>query len=368
MKRAFTNGVIYTGEAVLQAHAVLTEEGKITGCVKEKEIPSGYELTDLEGHNIAPALIDLQIYGGYGKMFSVSPSVEALTSTYAYCKDGGAAYFQATVATNSMEIMLRAIEAVKTYRRQGLPGLIGLHLEGPYLNPEKKGAHLPQYLKRPSVNEVQYLLDQGKGVITMMTLAPEMCGREVISLLQSNGVAVSAGHSNATYAQAMNAFEGGIRTATHLFNAMSPLQSRAPGLVGAIYDSSAYSSVVADGIHVDFAAVRISKKIMGERLFLITDAVTENKSGEYIYLLEKDRYVTGTGILAGSSLTMMHAVSNGVKQVGLTGDEALRMGSLYPARVMGLENSLGKIKSGYRADLVVFDRAFRVKEVHTSGN
>ena len=198
----------------------------------------------------------------------------------------------------------------------------------------------------------------------MMTLAPEQCDDAIIKLLQDNGVIVSAGHSNATYEQATTAFDKGIPVATHLFNAMSPLQHRAPGLVGAIYNHpKVMSSIVPDGIHVDFAAVRISKKIMQERLFIITDAVAETTSGEYQHIFKGDRFTLPDGTLSGSALTMMKGTRNCVEHAGIDLEEALRMASLYPAKVIGKSNKLGRIKKGYNAEMVVFDKQFNVLDV-----
>ncbi|MFY0253288.1 N-acetylglucosamine-6-phosphate deacetylase [Chitinophaga sp. 30R24] len=231
--------------------------------------------------------------------------------------------------------------------------MLGLHLEGPFINPVKKGAHLEQYIHPPTQEDINWILENGGGVVKIMTLAPECCSPELVRQLQAAGITVFAGHSNATYSQAYTFFDNGIRHATHLFNAMSPLESRAPGLVGAVYDHpQVMASIVADGVHVDFAAVRISKKIMQDRLFLITDAVEESKDGAYVYFREKDRYVNATGVLSGSCLTMVNAVHNCVEQVGVPLEEALRMASLYPARAIGREQSLGRIAVGYDASLV----------------
>lgn len=366
-KAALIPDRIFTGENFLQEHAILVEEDKITNVIPLVELPSEIDQQVLKGKQIAPAFIDLQIYGGNGKMFSLFPTTESLTATYQYCIKGGASHFMATVATNSHDVMYKAIAAVKDYWEQGLPGLLGLHLEGPYLNPEKKGAHLTQYIKQPELQEVKDLLREGEGIIKMMTLAPECCSKEVIHLLLDEGVIVSAGHSNATYEQAMEAFELGIPVATHLYNAMSPLQHRAPGLVGAIFDGNIYSSIVVDGIHVDFAAVRIAKKIMKERLFLITDAITEASTDSYSYVLQNNRYVTENGTLAGSCLTQGKGVKNLIDHVHVEPGEALRMASLYPAKVIGADEGHGRIMPGYQADMVVLDEQFNVENIFLAG-
>ncbi|WP_143308149.1 N-acetylglucosamine-6-phosphate deacetylase [Chitinophaga vietnamensis] len=357
MPTAYVNARVFTGEQLLEDHAVISDQGRITDVVPAATLPAGLDTIDLQGAFMAPALIDLQIYGGNGKLFSLYPDVEALTAIYEYSKAGGAAYFMPTVATISSDIMLKAIEAVREYWAQGLPGVLGLHLEGPFINPVKKGAHLSQYIRTPAQEDIDWILENGSDVVKMITLAPECCDPALVAQLREAGITVFAGHSNATYAQAYTSFNEGVHHATHLFNAMSPLESRAPGLVGAVYDHpQVYASVVADGIHVDFASIRISKKIMGQRLFLITDAVEENHEGHYIYIREKDRYVSGTGVLSGSCLTMLQAVRNCVKNEVCSIREALRMASLYPARALGLDDRLGRIAAGCEAVFLVMPK------------
>jgi N-acetylglucosamine-6-phosphate deacetylase len=363
---AYTNCSIYTSDKVEKGKSILVDNGVVVDIIEASHIPEGASIKNLQGINIAPALIDLQIYGGNGKLFSHELSVESLEATYQYCLQGGAAYFMITLATNSIERFMQAIEEVKKYWEYGGKGLLGLHLEGPYINPLKRGAHIERYIKKPTIEEVEQLLNKGKGIIKMMTLAPEQCEDSVIQLLTDNGVIVSAGHSNATYEQATAAFDKNIPAATHLFNAMSPLHHRQPGMVGAIFDHPTVScSLVADGIHVDFAAIRASKKVMKERLFFITDAVTEITTGEYQHIFRGDHYSLPDGTLSGSALTMMKCVQNGVEKMGIDLEESLRMASLYPARVIKAENEMGKIAKGHLASFVVFDNDFTVLEVIT---
>lgn len=365
-KTAYFPDRIFDGEKFISDRAILVENGLISHILPKDELPADVTPQPLPGLLIAPAFIDLQIYGGNGKMFSLFPSVDSLKATYDYCLAGGASHFMATVATNSMDIVYEAIKAVDEYWKRGLPGLLGLHLEGPYLNPEKKGAHLTQYIKKPDLEEVKELLKKGDGILKMMTIAPECCSEEVIRYL-TDRIKVSAGHSNATYEQANEGFQCGITTCTHLYNAMSPLKHREPGLVGAIFDGNVHSSIVADGIHVDMAAVRIAQKIMGERLFLITDAVTEADTDSYTYIRTEDRYVTENGTLAGSCLTMGKAVKN-IIEAGIDPADALRMASLIPAKVMGYHSLYGKIVAGNEPDWVLLDEEFNVKGTITGNS
>lgn len=364
--KAYTNGKIFDGQDILSGHCVLTEAGGVVEVIAASLIPSHAEQVDLKGDLLAPALMDLQLYGGNGLLFGELPTVEALEATYEYCLAGGATHFLPTVATNSEAVMLAAIEAVRLYWAQGGKEVLGLHLEGPYIHPAKKGAHLEEFIQVPTLKSVETLLSKGEGIIKMMTLAPEVCSDEIIELLQQKEVIISAGHTNATYAQATAAFNKGIKVATHLFNAMSPLNHRELGMVGAIYDHpNAKVSLVADGYHVDFAAIRISKKILQERLFLITDAVTENLQGKYSHRLDGDRYVIADGTLSGSALTMLKAVKNCVEKAQISLEEALRMASLYPAQVMNLSDQLGRIASGFKEDFIIMDDKLTLKNVIT---
>jgi N-acetylglucosamine-6-phosphate deacetylase len=336
MPIAIVNGKIFTGDTIETKKAILINNGTILDVVSTSEIPGNYVTEDLKGMNIAPALIDLQIYGGNGKMFSHELTTEALRSTYDYCLAGGCAHFMITMATNSIQNFLKGIDAVDAYWKQGGRGVLGLHLEGPYLNAQKKGAHVERYIKKPTIEEIQLLVNRRKDVIKMMTIAPEMFSDEVIDFLLQQGIILSAGHTNANYTQAIHGFNKGIPAATHLFNAMSPLQHRQPGMVGGIFDHpKVMSSIVCDGVHVDYPAVRISKKILGERLFFITDAVTEIKEGEYKHIFKGDRYTLPDGTLSGSALTMMQCVKNVVQHAGIPLDEGLRMASTYPAKLLG---------------------------------
>lgn len=362
--KAYYNASVFTGTEMITKIAVLTDSGKVIDLIAENNIPAEAEKIDLQNNLLAPAFLDIQIYGGNGKMFSQDLSIESLQATYAYCLSGGATEFMITIATNSNEVFLKGIELVKEYWQQGGKGLLGLHMEGPYLNPLKKGAHVERFIKKPTIEEVKMFLDRGKGAIKMMTIAPEQCDNSVIQLLKENGVLVSAGHSNANYDQATEAFNKGIPVATHLFNAMSPLQHRAPGLPGAIFNHpTVMSSIVPDGIHVDFAVLKISKKQMGERLFIITDAVAETLTGEYQHVFKGDRYALPDGTLSGSALTMIKGVKNLVEKAGIELTEALRMASLYPAKMIGRSKELGKIEKGFNAEFVVLDGGLNLVQV-----
>lgn len=355
-KQAFYNGSIFTGTSMQDRKALLIADHAIIDVVSDEEIPSDYTKVDIGGALLAPAFIDLQIYGGNGKLFSEEMTVETIEQTYAYSKTGGAHHFMITLATNSEDVFYAGIEAVRAYWNKGGKGLLGLHLEGPFLNVLKKGAHLAQYIHVPTLAEVKALMKKGRDVIKMMTLAPECCDPLIIQYLQEQGVLISLGHSNATFELATKAFDAGIPLATHLYNAMSGLQHRSPGVVGAILDHpKVCSSVVCDGIHVDYAAIRIAKKIMQDRLFYITDAVTESNTGGYMHLKKKDHFALPDGTLSGSSLTMLQCVQNGIQHVNISLEESLRMASLYPAKFLG-NRKLGRLERGWEAEFIILDK------------
>ncbi|MEO6682598.1 MAG: N-acetylglucosamine-6-phosphate deacetylase [Ginsengibacter sp.] len=358
MIHAFLNARVFTGKEMFVDKVLLTKGDKIAGLVEKDKIPSDAIRIDCQNGILAPGLIDLQIYGGGGHLFSNQPTKTALKSMIESLISNGTTGFYLTLATNSIEVFKESIKIVK---QNPHPALLGLHFEGPYLNPIKRGAHITEYIKRPTIEEVSSLLEEAAGVLKMVTLAPEMCSPEIIRLFTANGVVVSAGHSNATFEEAVSGFENGITTTTHLFNAMSPFHHRNTGLPGAVFLSeTAYASIIADGIHVDYNTLVLSKKLLKERLFLITDAVEEVKEGAYIHVKQNDRFTLPDGTLSGSRLTMLQAVKNCVEKAGISLDESLRMASTYPAKVIN-RNDLGIIQEGAKANLTIFTPYFEPK-------
>lgn len=364
MLKAFLNAIIFTGEETVNGKALIVENELIKGLVDIESIPMEANRVDCKGHYLAPGLIDLQIYGGGGYLFSNEPTAPALKSITDSLRSNGTSGFFLTLATNSLDVFREAIQVVKANPQ---PELLGLHFEGPYINPVKRGAHLIQYIKPPEFEEVHNLLKEAGGVLKMVTLALEMCDPEIIKLFKDHGVIISAGHSNATFQEATHGFNNGITTTTHLFNAMSPLHHRETGLPGAVFlHNSAFASIIADGIHVDYETVIISKKLLKERLFLITDAVVEVKHGPYVHVKQKDRFTLPDGTLSGSCLTLLQAVKNCVEHAAIPLDEALRMASTYPAQLIHSPDT-GKIKAGYKANMVIFSNDFRVSHTVING-
>jgi len=358
MLTAYSADKLFTGQEWQNNSAVIIENIIIADVVSLNDLPTSIKVIQ-HAPILAPACIDIQIYGASSKLFSVSPSADRLYTVKAHCNKGGTKYFLPTIATNSTDVFKKGIDAIHEYWKNGGEGVPGLHIEGPWINKIKRGAHIESFIHSPGMNEVKELLEYGKGAIKMITLAPEVCAKEIIDLIKSYGIIISAGHSNASYNEANDFFKY-IHLATHLFNAMSPLHHREPGLPAAIMlHPEVMVSVVADGYHVDFTMIRLAKKLMGERLFLITDAVTETSEGPYPHELKGDKYESN-GILSGSALTMIKAVKNCVEQCDIPLDEALRMASLYPAKVLGIDTQTGNIEKGYKADLVLLNEKLDV--------
>ncbi|MEO5948242.1 MAG: N-acetylglucosamine-6-phosphate deacetylase [Chitinophagaceae bacterium] len=354
--KAYIADQIFTGDSWLNHHVVIVENSKIKELVPVQSLPSSIVTEQFNECILAPAFIDLQIYGAYGKLLAVYPEADSLVMLKEYCEKGGAAFCMPTVATNTTEVFHKCIDAVRDYWQKGGQGILGLHIEGPWINPVKRGAHIESLIHPPSLKEVDELLNYGKGVIRIITLAPEQCSKEIIDRILLEDIIISAGHSNATYEQSKIGFANGITAVTHLYNAMSPLQHRQPGLVGAAMDDpKVMASIIPDGHHVDYAAIRIAKKAMAERLFAITDAVTETTEGQYPHKLSGDKY-EAANILSGSALTMTKALQNLVNHAGIELGEALRMCSLYPAQVIKSDNSLGRIAAGYNAEIVILNK------------
>lgn len=362
-QKIYTADKIFTGFEMLHHHALVTENNIITAILPDIELDPVTEKTHFDNAIIVPAFIDLQIYGAYNRLLSVYPDAETVKCIYDYCKSGGAAFCMPTVATQPYEIIFKCIDAVRTYQEQGGEGVLGLHVEGPWINTIKRGAHNAAWIHAPDIEQVTRLLDYGKGIIKIITLAPEICSDAILELIQSYGIVISSGHSNATYSEAIAGFSKGINTATHLFNAMSALQHREPGMVGAILDhDTVCCSIVPDGHHVSYPAIRLAKKLMGERLFVITDAVTATEEGYYHHVLDGDKY-TSNGILSGSALTLNKAVQNLVNNAGIELQEALRMCSLYPSRIMHESGASGVIAVGVSPHFTVLDQSFNVLAV-----
>ncbi len=371
---ALTNCKIYTGSDVLTSHAVIINADTIHAIIPEANLPSDIERKDLKGANLSPGFIDLQLNGCGGVMFNDEITADTIHTMHQANLKSGCTSFLPTLITSSDDNMRQAIAAERDYRQKYSNHSLGLHLEGPYLNIERKGIHSVDFI-RESDEAMINLMCENSDVITKVTLAPENNNPQHIEKLAKAGIVVSIGHTNATYQEARKGFESGITFATHLFNAMTPMQGREPGVVGAIFDTpEVYTGIIADGFHVDYANIRIAHKIKGEKLVLVTDATAPAgaEMDYFIFVGKKVYYRDGkcideNGTLGGSALTMIEAVQNTVEHVGIALDEALRMATLYPAKAIGVDHKLGRIKQGMIANLTVFDRDFNVKATVVNG-
>ncbi len=356
--------IISNGQITLEK-AILISNGKITDIIPVNSIPHDAEKIDLNGAFVAPGLIDLQIYGSGGRLLSIDTDEATLLQMETDLLAQGTTGFFPTISTNTDEVIEQTINVCRAYREHCRGNFLGLHLEGPFLNPIRRGAHNQNFIKKASLNLVRKWVEMGDGVIKMMTIAPELQDNEVINYLHGTGMILSSGHSNATYPQGKSFLNKPIPAVTHLFNAMPQMHHREPGYIPAIFEEKPYTSIVPDGIHVDFVMARLAKRELGDKLFFITDAVTETNHGPYQHQFKADRYVLRDGTLSGSCLTMLKAVENGVKHIGVSLPEAINMASLYPAQLAGVNK--GKIEAGYDADLIVFDDTYNVKATFLAG-
>jgi N-acetylglucosamine-6-phosphate deacetylase len=363
---AITNGKFFIENKLVQGQTILIGDGAILA-ISDIPVPEGAAIIDAKGAYVAPGLLDLQIYGSGGNLFSAYPNAETLAQMDDDLISKGTTGFLACVATNTAEIVSQAIAAAKEYRPFA-KGFLGLHLEGPYLNAKRRGAHPEAYIKKATLEEVKRLLEDADDVVKMMTIAAELQDEDVLDYLTAQDVVLSLGHSDATFEQASAAYARGFSTTTHLFNAMSPIHHRAPNLpVAVLNHASAMASIIADGRHVDFEMVTLSHKLMGNRLFLITDAVTACGIGPYQHQLDGDKFVTPDGTLSGSNITLLQAVQNCVAHCGISLNDALQLAAENPARLMGLTNKFGTLSVGNAANLVFLNEKLGLEKVFMNG-
>lgn len=364
---ALTHCTIYTGEEVLTNYAVLIENEIITDVILQEDVPGDVPTTDLQGHDLIPGLVDLQLYGGKTGFFVRDLSEDSLVDMVQTHRSDGTVALVPTLYSTSHERILQAIDVTKSYIASGKTGVLGLHIEGPFINFTKRGAHSANAVRVPTKAEIAEIIARSEGLLTVMTIAPEIWSEDLLHLLQESDIILSLGHTNATYQQSKGYFNSGIRLATHLYNAMRPFESREPGVVTAIWDTpTVNASIIVDGYHCDFATVRIAKQLMRERLFLISDATLAKidpmrfEFEDFTANYDGHRLLNDEGKLAGSAITLLDAVRNCIHQVGIPKDEAFRMASLYPAQHLGLGERLGRIKAGYSSAMVVLDAEQRV--------
>jgi N-acetylglucosamine-6-phosphate deacetylase len=372
---AFVNCDIFTGNDFVYDKALLIEGKKIYRLLPEHELDESIEKINLNGNTVAPGFIDVQVNGGGDILFNDTPTVDGIKKIFEGHKKFGTTDFLPTFITGSNEGMRKAVEAVNECLNNQIHGVRGIHFEGPFLDESKAGVHDKKYIRDVNDNDVQIILSLNGGV-TLLTLAPEKVSNEFITNIQRQGVLVSLGHTNATYQEANKGFAAGASCTTHLYNAMTALSSRAPGVVGAALDNDKkWAGIIVDGFHADYAAVRIAAKAKAHRkLFLVTDAMPPVggtgkgfRLGEYDISIENGKCITMGDVLAGSALDMASAVRNCIQHVGIDKGESLRMASTYPAEFIGLSDRLGFIKQGYDANLAIFNNQIQVSAVVVQG-
>ncbi len=376
MQMALTNGRVLLGEGFAEGLCVLLQDGRIVDVLPDDDprCRAG-ERRDLGGHLLLPGFIDIQVNGGGGVLFNDAPDVAAIREIGRAHRQFGTTGFLPTLISDDLDVVARAVAGVKAALEARVPGVLGIHIEGPFLNEERKGVHDSAKLRGLDQSALGLLtsLKEGK---TLVTLAPEVTTPEIIRRLSAAGVVVSAGHTNATYQQIALALRNGLTGFTHLFNAMSQLTGREPGVVGAaLEDPDSWCGLIVDGQHVDPVVLRIALRCKrSDRFMLVTDGMpsigTANKSftlqGRSITVADGGCW-DEDGRLAGSDTDMASAVRNTVQMVGVGLPEAVRMASQYPAAFLGLDRELGRIAAGYRANLVLADDGLNVIETWIEG-
>jgi N-acetylglucosamine-6-phosphate deacetylase len=364
MKKAIINSRLFNGDKFIDGPIIVTRDGFITAI--QDNIPADALIIDVKGNNIAPGFIDIQINGGEKYYFTQSPTEATLHDICDASLRHGTTHTLPCLISSPKEKILEAIEVVKCFMQQHNKGVLGMHLEGPFLNPEKRGAHSKDIIRKPVSAELEEIIRYGKDVIKVMTIAPEEFSDEQICMLQDAGIILSAGHSTMNYQQAQYYFNKGISLVTHLYNAMTQMGHREPGMVGAIFDNDAvYAPIILDGAHCDYAAARIAYKLKKDRLFVISDAAflgrkVKEIDSEFINAtMTNGFYRNREGSLAGAAISMVEAVENAIKYVGLSLEEAIAMATINVAKAIKMQNVVGKIEPGYPATFIEFGKNFK---------
>jgi N-acetylglucosamine-6-phosphate deacetylase len=377
MKQALVGAKIFTGEQFVEQQAVIIDGDTVSLANENDNLVQEAETIDLQGGILAPGFIDLQVNGGGGAFFTNDTSTTALQTMLDGHRPTGTTSMLPTLISDTRDTHQAGVKAVADAVNAGMSGVLGIHIEGPFFDMERRGAHNARYIRTMESADIQWLTDISNDFITMVTLAPEHAQPGQIKALTDAGLLVCAGHTNAQYEHVLAGLQEGISGFTHLYNAMRPLTGRDPGVVGAALASEhTWCAIICDNHHVHPGAVRaaLSAKPQG-KLYLVTDAMStvgsKQKSfsiyGETIYE-QNGALVNAEGRLAGSAIGMIDAVRICHQDVGVELGECLRMASLYPAQYLQQDHRLGQIASGWRADLVHFDDAFQVRNTWVAGS
>ncbi len=372
---ALTGARVFDGAEFHDHQAVVIEDRCIVAIGADNAIPDGHEKIKLEGGILAPGFIDVQVNGGGGALLNSGPSLDVVRRIATSHRRHGTTGLLPTVITDVPDIMSSAISAVREARHAGVPGVLGIHVEGPFLDVARKGAHDATLIRTLTETDLQLLRKADCGKL-MLTVAPNRVSPDQIRNLRDAGIIVSLGHSDASFDVAQAALAAGATSFTHLFNAMSQLSGREPGMVGAaLSDDKSYIGVIADGHHIHDTALKLAMvATSSDRFMLITDAMASAAGGPDTFTLQGrtvmrvlDRLTLEDGTLAGSNLTMDAALRYCVTRLGVDFGVALRMASTNPARFLGLQNQLGLIAPGALASLVHLDDDLNVTQTWIEG-
>jgi len=374
----FANGAIFTGESFVRGAALLVDGDRISAILKDGDARAGTSsalTVDLRGRLLLPGFVDVQVNGGGGVLFNDVPTIAGIRTIALAHARFGTTGFLPTLISDDLAVVATAIGAVDAAIEAGVPGVLGIHIEGPYLNERRKGVHNAAHFLELGREAVALLSSLKRGV-TLVTLAPELAKPEALDQLSAAGVILSAGHTNATATEIEAARRHGLRGFTHLFNAMSQLTPREPGAVGAaLAEDDSYCGMIVDGRHVDPRVLRVALRARRrDRFMLVTDAMPPIGTDERSFQLQGRTISVADGVcideqgtLAGTALDMSLAVRNAIAMLGLAAGDAVRMASEYPARFLGLSATHGRLAVGCRADLLIADDAYNVQETWIGG-
>ena len=373
---AIIGAKIFDGEVEHIHSALLIEKGEISSIVAQDQVPEGCEIITVDGGVLVPGFIDLQVNGGGGILFNDRRDVDGLKIICeAHIKFGTTALLP-TLITDKPDITTQAIKAGISAVSDQVPGMLGIHLEGPHLSVPKRGAHKETLVREMTTDDLDELIEAKKSLPVMLTtVATESVSNDQINELNKAGIIVSLGHSNASYDETTSAAAAGATCVTHLFNGMSGFNHRDPGLAGAALNTGGlYAGLIADYIHVDPAAISIALKAKEGpgKIFLVTDAMSTIGTNMTSFTLNgrvinrsNGRLTLENGSLAGADIDMISTVKNMIKIVGF--EEAIRMASLYPAEVIGRDDKMGHLKAGALANIVHLSEDHDVEHVWING-
>ncbi len=356
-----TNVNLFNGKKIEEKQAIIIKNDTISSVISmNKACNLSLQTIDGNGALATSGFIDIQLNGCGGVLLNTDISLSTLATMNKTNLMYGTTQYLPTLITSTEKDLHNTLMMMADFKEAEQEGILGLHLEGPFISIEKKGAHQAQYIRELDLETAQ-LLAKNNASIKVITIAPEHISQEVLDCLTDADITVSIGHTNATYEEVNT--KSGLTMATHLYNAMTPLGSREPGVVGYIFDQKPHAGIIVDGIHASYPSVRIAHQQLKEKLFLVTDAVTPagtdltkfDMAGTQAFVTDgKCHYEDGT--IAGAAITMIDGVKNLINHVGLSREEALRMASLYPAQALKIDNEYGQLKENYKANITLLDK------------